>query len=311
MRRTLSFAAIMALAAGLAHADGAGITWAGKSSMADRVHKGFVERMAEIAPDIAVETRGPLADFDALAAAVTDFHAAYGAAVVLRSNGSEWLAANGAAGPTFIGGGNYPPALGVIQNMAAPEGQITGVTYYLEPVVVLETLSAIKPIETLLILNLTGHPGSAVEQAEFPPACGDLFIECRFVEVAAAAGMAEAIAANADVSAILVGNQTPLFDDAAAFDKALEAAGTVPVFGLTDTVAKRGGLAALGADDVKLGRMLADRYVAVMRGGKTIADTPVGTDDSPVLYLNGATMERLGIEVPRQMLDAAVSVGAS
>lgn len=305
MKAKMIAAMAASLIAGAAMADGIGVTWVGSSGMAKRVLSGFSERMAEAAPDWTIEVNGELADTDALAASFESYAATYGHVVVLRSNGSKWLAGNPPSVPTFIGGENHPPSLGVIENMAAPEGNITGVTYYLDPIVVLETLTAIVPAEKVLFIQQEGHPGSDVDKAGFSLACDDLFLECAFVRIPDSAGLADTIKANEGYGAIVIGNQVPLFDDADNFAAGVEAAGDVPILGLHKQVAALGGLAALAANDRKLGAMLADTVLNVVRDGQAIADTPVGTDTKPTLFLNEATLNTLGLSVPRQMMDVA------
>ena len=55
--------------------------------------------------------------------------------------------------------------------------------------------------------------------------------------------------------------------------------------------------------------MLAEQVVAVLRDGQPIAMTPIGRDAEPVLVINPATMTRLGLHAPRQLLAISESVG--
>ena len=293
------------IASGPANADGIGVTWVGKSGMAKRVLTGFESRMAMIAPDWTIEVKGELADTSALSASYADFAGRYGGTVVLRSNGAKWLAANQPDRPTFIGAANHPPSLGVIKTVEKPEGNVTGVTYYLNPLTVLETFTAVKELDTALFIHQEGHPGSVIDKQGYEPACEDMFMSCTFVTVSDSSGVSQAIADNPGFDGIIIGNQAPLFDDPHDFDKALMAAGKIPILGLNRNVPKLGGLAALAADDRKLGAMLADKVVAVLRDGATIADTPVGTDEIPTLILNRTTQKRLELSIPRQMVEAA------
>jgi putative ABC transport system substrate-binding protein len=47
---------------------------------------------------------------------------------------------------------------------------------------------------------------------------------------------------------------------------------------------------------------------AVLIDGKAISDVPVKTDPKPVFYLNGKTAEKLGMEIPYHILEAATII---
>lgn len=288
-----------------ANAEGIGVAWVGKSGMAKRVLAGFEARMSEIAPDMEIVVKRELEDTDQLSGAYGELSDKFGAVVVLRSNGSKWLAKNSASVPTFIGGVNHPPSLGVIENMDSPEGKVTGVTYYLDPLIVLETFSAIKAMDSILFIQQEGHPGSEIDKAGFQSACDELFVTCSFVQIPDSKTLEQTVTDNSGHDGIIIGNQVPLFDDEANFKAAVAAAGQTPILGLNRKISEMGGLATLGADDNKLGGLLADKVVAVMRDGKSIAETPVGTDEQPKLVLNTTTQENLGLNVPAQMVEEA------
>ncbi len=284
-----------------------GVAWMGESGMTNRVMSGFQERMAEVAPDINLDIRPELASEDELAAAIADFEANMDAMVILRSNGSQYLAAHPTSIPTFIGGGNHPPSLGVVQNMAAPEGNVTGVTYFIPHEVPLQSYMALLPdVESMLLLLQTGHASGPVEEDGVLAACDSLDLQCDVVYIETADELAAAVADNVgNYSAFLLGNTRLTIDDAGA---AVEAAGDVPVFAFTGEPVQQGVLAGYVADDHKLGRMLADTVAAVMVEGTSIADVPVGTDETPLLYVNMTTAQRLGIDIPFQMLSTATII---
>jgi putative ABC transport system substrate-binding protein len=284
-----------------------GIAWMGESGMTNRVMTGFQERMAEIAPDVNLDIRPELTSEEELEAAVADFEANMDGMVILRSTGSEYLAANPPSIPTFIGGGNHPPTLGVLQNMDAPEGNVTGVTYFIPHEVPLQSYMALLPsVDSIMLLVQEGHPGGPVDEEGVLEACGSLGIACDVTYVASSDELAAAVSENADAySAFLLGNTRLTMDDAAV---AVEAAGDVPVFAFNAGPVEQGALAGYVADDHKLGRMLADAVVEVLIEGTPIADVAVGTDESPLLYVNMSTAQRLGIEIPFQMLSTATII---
>ena len=62
------------------------------------------------------------------------------------------------------------------------------------------------------------------------------------------------------------------------------------------------------ADDEKLGNMLAESLVEVLKNGRSIKDVPVKVDLDPKFYVNAKTAEKLGLEIPFAILEAAVVV---
>jgi hypothetical protein len=76
------------------HAAAIGLAWAGKSGMADRVSQGFEKGMAELAPNLNIESHKNLPSIEALAEVAMLFQKEKDGMVILRSNGAEWLGAN-------------------------------------------------------------------------------------------------------------------------------------------------------------------------------------------------------------------------
>ena len=69
-----------------------------------------------------------------------------------------------------------------------------------------------------------------------------------------------------------------------------------------------GALGGFVAEDVKLGYMLAESLVDVLVKGKAIKDVPVKMDPNPKFFVNAKTAERLGVEIPYEILAAATVI---
>ena len=139
-----------------------GVVWAGKSGMTKRVIKGFDERIKEIAPNLEIKYDKELKDMDALAKVVDQYQASkMDGMLVLRSTGAKFLGKNPPSIPAFIGGCNHPTPLGAIKNVGAPEGKITGVSYFLAYETPFEIFQAIHPkMKNILFVLEDGHPSS-------------------------------------------------------------------------------------------------------------------------------------------------------
>ncbi len=108
-----------------------GVAWVGKSGMANRVLAGFEETIKKAGSDIKIEYKKELAGLDDLKATVEAWQKDKKGMVILRSNGAKWLGKNPPQVPTFIGGCNHPVQLGAVKSLDSPEGNITGVTYFI------------------------------------------------------------------------------------------------------------------------------------------------------------------------------------
>ena len=284
-----------------------GVAWAGKSGMTRSVVKGFEAGMKKMAPEVKVEYRKELASMDELTAAAKEFESSKDGMVILRSTGAKYLGKNPPSIPAFIGGCSDPVALGVLNNMDAPEGNVTGVTYTLPVDTQFETFQAIIPnLSSVLLLTEKGHPSSAIDQANTEKTTQALGLAYTSREVG---GVDEAVAAinefKGKVSAVIIGNQAKVFDYAKAI---VDAAGTIPVVSYSAKPVKQGALGGFVADDVKLGEMLAESVVDILVKGKAVKDVPVKVDPKPKFYVNVGTAKRLNLDIPYEILEAATLI---
>jgi putative ABC transport system substrate-binding protein len=214
------------------------------------------------------------------------------------------LIKNPPAIPTFIGACNHPAKVGVIKNIKAPEGKVTGVTYYIPGKIHLDLIKTILPnIKSVMLLMENGHPSAPIEEDETRAACASLGITyhgkmCSSVDEI----LATATAKKDKVSAFIIGTQALVFDNT---PKIVNAAGRAPVFAYSEKPIRTGALGGYVADDEKLGKMLAQSVIDVLIKGKPIKDVPVKFDPEPVFYLNGNTYKKLGLEIPPKILGAA------
>ncbi len=284
-----------------------GVAWVGKSGMANRVTKGFNEAMKTIAPEIKLEYHEQLNSLDELAVLTEKWKTEKAGMVILRSNAAKWLAKNPPSIPTFIGGCNHPGQLGAVKNLEEPEGNITGVTYYLPIKQQFEIFSEIIPeMNSILLLIEKDHPSSIIDSEGTKKVCSQTGIK---YNEQICASTSEAVAAvkaiGGKTSAIIIGNQAVVIDGA---KEILAASGNTPVLSYSSKPAKVGALCGFVADDEKLGNMLAESLVEVLKNGKAIKDVPVKVDLDPKFYVNAKTAEKLGIEIPFAILEAAVVV---
>ena len=282
-----------------------GVAWAGKSSMAERVFKGFKQRLKILNVDADIELKGALPTIEALDATVKEFEADNkDGLVILRSNGSAYLGKNPPNIPTFIGGGNKPSELGSVKNMDAPEGNVTGVTYFLPLEIPLEAYLAFTPkVKSFLLINQTNYSSSPIDWNGTKAACGPLELKCENATISSREELVELIKDKKDqYDAFILGNQVEAYGNA---DAVIGLVGNKPVYSYAAKGVDLGALGGVIADDEKLGAMMADSLVDVLVNGKAISKTPIKTDPEPTIMVNETTMKKLGLRIPTEILSVA------
>ncbi len=287
-----------------------GVTWFGQESMADRVYAGFEKRLKEVAPDFTIEVQKELKDLNAVDQVFRRYEIEKDAIVILRSGGSQYLSTRveeQPKKPTFIGAGNHPIRLGAVKNMDAPEGNVTGVTYYVPIDKVIDSYLSIMPsLKSFLLLSQANYVSSAIDWDGTKTACEARGLRCAQQLVASREEAIAAATANKEkYDAVIVGNQSAAFDNA---DAVAVAMGQKPVFSYAEKGVLLGALGGLLANDEKLGKMLADALVDVVVRGKKISQTPVRVDPEPTVFINMKAMKRIGVEAPLDVLSSAVVI---
>lgn len=284
-----------------------GVAWAGKSGMAKRVSKGFAKGMAELAPDIKIEYQKELSSVEDLSKVAGKWQKEKKAMVLLRSNAAKWLAKNPPSIPTFIGGCNNPVQLGTVKNMDKPQGRITGVTYFLPVATQFEIFKAILPdMQSVLLMLEEGHPSSAIDEEATKAITKKLGLAYNQKYCKSTSDIAAAVKEyKGKVSAIVIGNQALLLDNT---ESVVKAADKTPVLAYSAKPVKSGALGGFAADDEKLGIMLAESVVDVLKNGKAVNNVPVKVDPDPKFFLNAKTAQALEIDVPFDILESATVI---
>lgn len=281
-----------------------GVAWVKKSGMTSRVAKGFEEEITEIAPNIKIEYQKELSSMDELADVIKRFQKEKDGMLVMRSPGVKYIVENPPSIPTFIGGCNNPALLGAVKNMDSPEGNITGVTYYLPRDTQIKVFKSILPkMDSLLLLVEKGHPSSLIDRTETREVCSKMNIQYNEKSCSSRQDIITTINSfKAKVSAIVLGTQVLIIDNTCNI---VETSGKTPVLSYSSEPVKDGALCGFAADDVKLGRMLATSVADVLMRGKSFKEVPVKVDPDPKFYLNIKVAQRLGIEIPLEVLELA------
>ena len=284
-----------------------GVAWAGKSGMTKRVVQGFEKGMQEFAPDIKVEYQKELESIEQVAQFAAKWEKEKDGMVILRSSGAKWLGKNPPSIPTFIGGCNHPGQLGAVKNLKAPEGNITGVTYFLPVDTQFDVFQAIIPnLKSVLLLLEEGHPSSNIDREGTKSICTKMGIQYNEIICRTQEDVVNGTRKFKDkVSVIIVGTAALIMDNA---KQIVEEAGKTPVVSYSSNPVKMGALGGFVADDISLGYNLAQSVTDVIKKGKAVKDVPIKVDPNPKFFVNVKTAERLGLKIPFSILQSATLI---
>jgi putative ABC transport system substrate-binding protein len=226
--------------------------------------------------------------------------------VFLRSSGAKFLASADPKIPCFVGGCNNPAELGAIKNLNAPEGKITGVTYFIPYDKRFEIIRSLFPnTKSIGLLLEKGHPSTPIEQHGTREQCDRLGIAYHDV---VASNLQELLDGTrrmlGSVDLIIIGNARLAMDNLVNLLPILNQA-KVPTFSFAMEPVKSGAVAGMAADDAKLGRLLAQSVVDVVVKGKPVSQVPVKTDPDPRISINEEMMHSLGLKFPDALMKKA------
>jgi putative ABC transport system substrate-binding protein len=292
----------------MAQAKEIAVIWDTKSAMVTNVVMGFLPALRSLAPDLKVTLYRELKDMAEVKKTFHESESKVDGIVLLRSSGAEYLATIKPKVPCFVGATNNPKELGAIQNLNAPEGKITGVTYFIPYEKRFEIIKKLFPnIKSVAILVEKGHPSGPIEQAGTQEQCRRLGLIYREVVASNLDELIQGARKLGNVDLIIIANNRLVMDNVANLLPISNATKT-PMFSFADKPVKSGAVAGIAADDFKLGGMLAESVVDVLIKGKPVSEVPVKMDPQPKLTINEAMMTGLGLKFPDDILKEAIII---
>lgn len=279
--------------------------WMGKSGMSTRVYSGLKSQLETLAPEIGIESEIELPDEATAAAIYNEWLKSKDGIVFLRSTGAKFVSETKPTIPIFVGACNNPMELGAVSSLEAPEGNITGVTYFLKAAQHLKIYRQIFPkLSSIGLILETGHPGSLIDQKETQAGCRELGLNYHEIFISKTDNLKEKIARFASEADLLVISNTGLIIDNA--ESIAEAAGSTPVASYAEApVNNRHAFIGFVPSDDKLGRMLAVSIIDVLLKNRQIRDVPVKMDDQPTMVICADKMKHWKVPVPFNMLKVA------
>lgn len=284
------------------------LMWAGKAGMAKRVASGFVWRMKELAPNVELIQHREISGMDSAEKIFKEAENSSNGIVFLRSDGAEFLGklASPPKVPCFVGGCNNPADLGAVKNLNAPEGMITGVTYFVPYEKRFEEIKSIFPnVKSICLLMEKGHSATPIEQAGTKAQCERNKISYHEVVAGDIGQLIEGVKKFAPEVDLFIISSTGLVLDNLVQILGVTNSSKKPIFSYASDRAIHGATAELAANDEKLGKMLAESVVEVVVKGVPISKVPVKMDPNPEIVINEAVAKKLDLIIPDSVLKRA------
>jgi len=195
-------------------------------------------------------------------------------------------------------------ASGIVGSLARPEGNITGITYFLPELMAkrLELLREAFPnASRVAVLTNPENPSSEPVLKAMRARAGSLKTILLSVEARSQLELGGAFAAVARdrAAAVVISDDTMLNASGAAIAE-LAAKRALPTVGFAE-LADEGGLMSYGVNRVDLWRRAAYFVDKIAKGAK-IADLPVEQPDKFEFVINMKTAKALGLKIPQSVL---------
>jgi putative ABC transport system substrate-binding protein len=283
------------------------VMWVGKSHRPTNLILGFLPKLRELAPDIQVKLHRQLKSMDEAEAIFHDAEKTMDGIVFLDSTGAEFLATANPKIPCFRGATNNPVDLGVMKSLEAPEGKVTGVTYYVPYNKRFEIIMQLFPnIKRVGLVVELADPSGLIEQQETRSQCARIGLKYSDVVASDLKKLVEETNKMADNVDIIVISNTRLAMEFTVSLLPMANTKKIPVFSYSCEPVKEGVVAGMGVDESKLGRMLAESVVDVIVNRKPVSRVPVKMDPDPAVCINQGMMKSLGLKFPDAVLKKAV-----
>jgi len=208
--------------------------------------------------------------------------------------------------PILITAVTDPVVAGIVDSMEKPGTNVTGTTDMNPVKEQLALIKDLKPeaIKVGVIYN-TGEPNSEVQVKMAQEAAKELGLDLELAGITNSSEVKQAADSIATkVDAIYIPTDNTVVSSLEAVIMVAESAKLPLVVGEGDSV-KRGGIITYGLDYYKLGFQTGEMAVKVLKGEAKPADMAIETQKDMQLYVNKSAAEKMGVEIPQNLLDEA------
>ncbi len=197
-----------------------------------------------------------------------------------------------------------PVEAGLVENLEAPEGNITGTSDAIQVDKILSMAKEIDPeLDQLGFIYNPSESNSVSNLAKVEKYCADNSITLEKRTISAAAEMREiAEAISSRVDAIFVSDDNTVASAMSALSDVTKK-NKIPCYVGADSMVKDGGMMTLGINYTVLGNETGKMAIEVIKG-KKISELPVKVFDQGLnLYINSEYVDEIGITIPESVTE--------
>lgn len=276
----------------------------------DAVAEGFKAGMEEAGyDDVVYDEQNPQADMATNTAIAGQFAADSDLDLVLAiaTPSAQAVAQAVTDTPVLFSAITDPVEAKLVESLEAPGGNVTGTSDKNPVKEQLELLKQLSPdAESVGIVYSSGEINSQVQVEWAKEAGEELGLTIEETAISASSEVQQA-AAGLDVDAFYVPTDNQVVSALAGLLQVAEDK-SAPVISADGASVEKGAVATYGINYEKLGEQTAAMAVRILRGDGEPATMPVETLTEVELYINTESAEKLGIEIPQDLLDAAAEV---
>lgn len=212
--------------------------------------------------------------------------------------------------PTVAFAVKNPKALGIIKNRRAPKGQLTAVSYHVDPYKLLRTFRITNPNarKVGVIYDKTDVGTKKIEVPEIKKACQNIGLEVAAYPLKSSkdgAKCARTLKSALKVNAILMCADARVVK---ATKEIVAAAGQIPVLSPDSDAIDQGALFGLIASNEEMGKAVADYTIKILKDGISIDKLPVVFPKKPIFKVNIDTLKNVEVNIPEDRLEKADKV---
>lgn len=279
------------------------------ATVIDDILDGLKEGLAErVDAGLTLDIKNPQADVATEQTIAQQFITSRCDVVVAVGTAAAQLHANANKDtPVIFSGSSTPVDAGLVADMDAPGGNVTGVADVIDPSPDIDAMRELLPeMRTVGLIWKLGDPAGDAQSADaiaHLEQLGIAHIDATITNGSEVTQAAQSLVSRVD--AIQIPGDTTTLSAADGIVAIADDAG-VPVFSGTSEVVAAGGVLASSYDYTEVGRQTAELVIQMLEGGDP-ATTPVVVPEIGGFDLNLSKLEQLGIQVPQSLLDRALS----
>ena len=279
----------------------------------DLAREGFIDQLAEEGfiegENLKIDLQNAQADFSTAQTIAQRFNQNDPDLVLAIATPSAQTAANVIKNiPVLITAVTDPVEAGVVNSMESPGGNVTGTTDMNPVAKQLELIKDFLPeLSSIGILYNPGEVNSVVQVDIAKEKAEEMGVEIKEGTVSNSSEVSLAVSSLVDsVDAIYVPTDNIIVS---AMPTVLQTAhnNNVPVFASENNSVEQGAIATLGIDYYLLGKQTGSMAARILNGAET-ANMSVESSDELKLYINKSSAEKIGLDIPAELLESADTV---